>query len=169
MTRTGQVWQDGGDARRGRVVPLPPPGGAGGPWSASGTGAEYPRAASVERAEGAPGPARRPRDRQRDLADRELLAKRDRLIERFAAMQLDLGGVYYEMAIRDHLREDVLTRKAAEMQRVDAELRQVEEVLQQGGSSAHKCPACDALYAPGAAFCSRCGSSLAAPTGDPGR
>ena len=95
-------------------------------------------------------------------ADRELLAKRDRLIERFAAMQLDLGGVYCEMAIRDYMNADVLTRKAAEMQRVDAELRQVEGVLDQGGSGADKCPACDALYAPDAAFCSRCGSSLAA-------
>jgi hypothetical protein len=101
-------------------------------------------------------------------ADRELLAKRDRLIERFTAMQLDLGGVYYEMAIRDHVREDVLTRKAADMQRVDAELRHVEEVLE-GGSAANKCPACDAPYATGAAFCSRCGSSLVTGASDPRR
>jgi hypothetical protein len=66
-------------------------------------------------------------------AERELLAKRDRLVERFAAMQLDLGGVYYEMAIRGHVKGDVLTRKAAEMQRVDAELRQLEGVLEQIG------------------------------------
>jgi uncharacterized protein (DUF885 family) len=100
---------------------------------------------------------------QREGVDRQLLAKRDRLIERFAAMQLDLGGAYYEMAIRDHLNNDVLIRKAAEMQRVDAELRQVEGVLESGGSDARKCPACDAPSAPGAAFCSRCGSSLVAP------
>lgn len=99
---------------------------------------------------------------QREGADRQLLAKRDRLIERFAGMQLDLGGAYYEMAIRDHLNNDVLIRKAAEMQRVDAELRQVEGVLEAGGSDAGKCPACDAPAAPGAAFCSRCGSSLVA-------
>ena len=37
-------------------------------------------------------------------------------------MQADLGGAFYEMAIRDHVRMDVLTRKAAELQRVDAEL-----------------------------------------------
>ena len=98
---------------------------------------------------------------QRAPADRELLVKRDRLIERFAAMQLDLGGVYYEMAIRDHVDHEVLTRKAAEMQRVDAELSQVEGVLDAGGSS--RCPACDALYAPGSVFCSQCGTSLAAP------
>ena len=116
-----------------------------------------PRGPGVSKPVSPGGPEARP-----SPADRELLAKRDRLVERFAAMQLDLGGVYYEMAIRDHMRSDVLTRKAAEMQRVDAELRQVEGVLDRGGSGAHKCPACDALYAPGAAFCSQCGGALAA-------
>jgi hypothetical protein len=33
------------------------------------------------------------------------------------------------MAIRDHLRLDILARKAAELQRVDFELAQVEELL----------------------------------------
>jgi hypothetical protein len=102
-----------------------------------------------------------PPEAQREGADRQLLAKRDRLIERFAAMQLDLGGAYYEMAIRDHFNNDVLIRKAAEMQRVDAELRLLEGVLEGGGSSA-RCPACDAPSASGAAFCSQCGSSLLA-------
>jgi hypothetical protein len=62
-------------------------------------------------------------------ADRELLARRERLTERFALLQADLGGVFYEMAIRDHVRMDVLTRKAAELQRVDADLAQVEREL----------------------------------------
>jgi hypothetical protein len=109
----------------------------------------------------------RPAEAPKEGADRQLLAKRDRLIERFAAMQLDLGGAYYEMAIRDHFSNDVLIRKAAEMQRVDAELRLVEGVLEGGGSSASRCPACDALAAAGAAFCSQCGSSL--PAGNNGR
>jgi hypothetical protein len=104
---------------------------------------------------------------QRAPADRELLAKRDRLIERFAAMQLDLGGVYYEMAIREHINHAVLTRKAAEMQRVDAELSQVEGVLDGGGSGSGRCPACDAPYASGSVFCSQCGNSLAAPAPAP--
>jgi hypothetical protein len=94
--------------------------------------------------------------------ERELLAKRDRLIERFAAMQLDLGGVYYEMAIRDHVNEPVLIGKAAEMQRVDAELRHVEAVLAGAGTQAVACEACGAHAAPGASFCSRCGRPLAA-------
>ena len=59
----------------------------------------------------------------------ELTDRRDRLLERFTAIQLDLGGLFYEMAIRDHVRLDILTGKAAELQRVDAELSQVEQLL----------------------------------------
>ena len=44
-------------------------------------------------------------------------------------MQADLGGAFYEMAIRDHVKMDVLTRKAAELQRLDIELGEVEEAL----------------------------------------
>lgn len=61
--------------------------------------------------------------------DPELVAQRDRLVERFTMMQADLGGVLYEMVIRDHVRMDVLTRKAAELQRVDTDLAQVERAL----------------------------------------
>ena len=35
------------------------------------------------------------------------------------------------MAIRDHVKMDVLTRKAAELQRLDIELGEVEEALAQ--------------------------------------
>lgn len=60
----------------------------------------------------------------------DLRAQRDRLLEKFTIMQTDLGGAFYEMAIRDHVRMDVLTRKAAELQRVDAELLAVERMLE---------------------------------------
>ncbi len=59
----------------------------------------------------------------------DLIAQRDRLLEKFTVMQADLGGAFYEMAIRDHVRMDVLTRKAAELQRVDAELLAAERLL----------------------------------------
>jgi len=36
------------------------------------------------------------------------VAERDRLTERFALMQSELGGLFYEMAIRDHVQMDVL-------------------------------------------------------------
>jgi len=95
--------------------------------------------------------------------DPELLAKRERLIERFTVMQADLGGLFYEMAIRDHVRMDVLTRRAAELQRVDAELGQVERLLRSETSgAAGSCPSCDALHARGAVFCWQCGRPLVA-------
>ena len=56
-------------------------------------------------------------------------------------MQADLGGAFYEMAIRDHVRMDVLTRKAAELQRVDAELLAVERMLElERADAAGLCP-----------------------------
>jgi hypothetical protein len=66
-----------------------------------------------------------------DAVNREdLRTQRDRLLEKFTIMQADLGGAFYEMAIRDHVRIDVLTRKAAELQRVDAELLAAERMLE---------------------------------------
>ena len=75
----------------------------------------------------------------------DLLAQRDRLLEKFTIMQADLGGAFYEMAIRDHVRMDVLTRKAAELQRSDA---------------AGNCPSCGAPYGHAVRFCGHCGASL---------
>jgi NADH pyrophosphatase NudC (nudix superfamily) len=91
----------------------------------------------------------------------ELIAQRDRLLEKFTVMQADLGGAFYEMAIRDHVRMDVLTRKAAELQRVDAELLAVERVLElQREDAAGLCPSCAAPFAPGVRFCAQCGNPL---------
>ena len=96
-----------------------------------------------------------------DTQRRELLAERDRLVKRFALMQSDLGGVFYEMAIRDHVRMDVLTQKAAELQRVDAALAAVERSLRgDDGPPAGTCPACSAPHGADARFCSRCGQPL---------
>jgi hypothetical protein len=96
--------------------------------------------------------------------DPELLAQRDRLVERFAIMQSELGGLFYEMAIRDHVRMEVLIPKAADLQRVDAELGQLERIIESGSSKAGgNCPACGAVYAHGAAFCAQCARPLTAP------
>ena len=101
----------------------------------------------------------------------ELLRQRDRLAERFTMMQADLGGVFYEMAIRDHVRMDVLTRKAAELQRVDADLQQVERELRgehvAPAPPAGHCPACGAAHAGDARFCAGCGDALATLAADP--
>jgi hypothetical protein len=91
----------------------------------------------------------------------ELIAQRDRLLEKFTVMQADLGGAFYEMAIRDHVRLDVLTRKAAELQRVDAELLAVERTLElERSDAAGLCPSCGAPYAPAVHFCAQCGTPL---------
>jgi hypothetical protein len=91
----------------------------------------------------------------------ELIAQRDRLLEKFTIMQADLGGAFYEMAIRDHVRMDVLTRKAAELQRVDAELLSVERVLElERADAAGMCPSCGSPYGHGVRFCAQCGQSL---------
>jgi hypothetical protein len=92
---------------------------------------------------------------------RELRAQRDRLIEKFTIMTSDLGGAFYEMAIRDHVRLDVLTRKAAELQRVDAELAAVERALElERADAAGICAACGTPFGHGTRFCSQCGASL---------
>src|SRR4051794_23402639 len=96
----------------------------------------------------------------------ELIGQRDRLLEKFTVMQADLGGAFYEMAIRDHVRMDVLTRKAAELQRVDSELLAVERVLElQREDAAGLCPSCGAPFAPGVRFCAQCGTPLV-PAGE---
>jgi hypothetical protein len=93
--------------------------------------------------------------------NRELIAERDRLLEKFTVMQADLGGAFYEMAIRDHVKMDVLTRKAAELQRLDIELGEVEAALAlQRSDSTGACANCGAEFEPGARFCSRCGEEL---------
>jgi len=91
----------------------------------------------------------------------ELVAQRDRLLEKFTVMQADLGGAFYEMAIRDHVRLDVLTRKAAELQRVDAELLTVERMLElERADAAGLCPGCGAPFGHAVRFCAQCGHAL---------
>jgi hypothetical protein len=95
------------------------------------------------------------------LPDPSLVARRDRLTERFATLQLELGGLYYEMAIRDHVLPDVLGERAAQLQQIDAELAHVTALIESGaGAAAGACPSCHAPHARGAAFCWQCGEPL---------
>jgi hypothetical protein len=59
----------------------------------------------------------------------DLEARRTRLAREYAELQSDLGGLVYEMAIRDAYRLDVITRQAAKLQAVDAQLTEVERSL----------------------------------------
>lgn len=91
----------------------------------------------------------------------DLQARRDSLAERLAELHWDLGGLAYEMAIRDHFRLDVLVRQAARLQEVDAELAEVERILRlDQASAAGACGKCGALYARGSVFCRQCGTEL---------
>jgi hypothetical protein len=93
--------------------------------------------------------------------DADLRKQRDRLLEKFTIMQSDLGGAFYEMAIRDHVRIDVLTAKAAELQRVDAELLALERLLElDRADAAGLCTGCGAPYGHADRFCPQCGTSL---------
>jgi hypothetical protein len=95
--------------------------------------------------------------------DPEVLAQRDRLTERFALLQSELGGLFYEMAIRDSIQMDILVAKAAELQRLDGELGALERLLESGASAiGGHCPQCGSVYAPGAAFCAQCANPLTA-------
>ncbi len=92
---------------------------------------------------------------------RELRRRRRSLAQRVAELTWDLGGLAYEMAIRDHYRLDVLARKAAELQQADAELDEVQRLLAGAEAGIHgQCRSCGAVHSRGAAFCWHCGASL---------
>jgi hypothetical protein len=91
----------------------------------------------------------------------QLRARLTELAEKVAALHWDLGGLTYEMAIRDHFRLDVLVRKAAELQEADAELGEVERLLAEADQGVGgQCRACGAPHSRGAAYCWRCGQAL---------
>ena len=89
------------------------------------------------------------RNRQRELA------------QRVAELTWDLGGLTYEMAIRDHYRLDVLARRAAELQEADAQLSEVQRLLASSEAGVHgQCRSCGAVHSRGAAYCWQCGAPL---------
>jgi hypothetical protein len=106
-------------------------------------------------------PAAPPAAEQASARRAELAARKDRLTRELAELQWDLGGLTYEMAIRDHFRLDVLVRRAARLQEVDAELGEIERLLKMEDAGASgTCPSCGALHSRGAVYCWQCGASL---------
>jgi hypothetical protein len=78
-----------------------------------------------------------------------------------AELTWDLGGLTYEMAVRDHYRLDVLARRAAELQEADAELGEVQRLLASAEAGVHgHCRSCGAVHSRGAAYCWQCGAPL---------
>jgi hypothetical protein len=91
----------------------------------------------------------------------DLMRRRDELAGRLAELQWDLGGLTYEMAIRNHLRVDVLVRRAAVLQEVDNQLEEVERIVRsEQTGTAGTCSSCQAPHSGGAAYCWQCGQRL---------
>jgi hypothetical protein len=91
----------------------------------------------------------------------DLERRRDQLNARVAELQWDLGGLVYEMAIRDRIRVDVIVKRAALLQDADAELSEVERILRmEQTATAGACSECGAPHSSGAAFCWQCGHSI---------
>ena len=83
----------------------------------------------------------------------ELRRRRYELAERVAELTWDLGGLTYEMAIRDHYRLDVLARRAAELQQADAQLAEVQRLLSGAEGGVHgQCRSCGAVHSRGARY-----------------
>jgi hypothetical protein len=91
----------------------------------------------------------------------DLERRRDQLSARVAELQWDLGGLVYEMAIRDRIRVDVIVKRAAALQNADAELSEVERILRiEQTATAGQCPNCNAPHSSGAVYCWQCGQPL---------
>jgi hypothetical protein len=91
----------------------------------------------------------------------DLQRRRDALAEQVTELHWDLGGLAYEMAIRDHFRLDVLVRRAALLQEGDAELAEVERLLRREHDGvAGSCASCSAPHSRGALYCWQCGTTL---------
>jgi hypothetical protein len=91
----------------------------------------------------------------------DLRRRRDQLEARVAELQWDLGGLVYEMAVRDRIRVDVIVQRAALLQDADAELGEVERILRlEETGTAGICGHCSAPHSTGASFCWQCGQPL---------
>lgn len=106
----------------------------------------------------APGPAAPP---SREESNVDLSRRRDQLMARVAELQWDLGGLAYEMAIRNRMQTELLVRRAVALQDADAELSEVERIvrMEQTGT-AGSCANCGAPHSSGATFCWQCGKTL---------
>jgi hypothetical protein len=91
----------------------------------------------------------------------DLERRRDVLKARVAELQWDLGGLVYEMAIRDRIKLDVLVKRAAVLQDADSELSEIERILRlEHTHEAGACANCGAPHSTGASFCWQCGQPI---------
>ena len=91
----------------------------------------------------------------------DLERRRDQLKTRVAELQWDLGGLVYEMAIRDRIRVDVLVKRAAWLQDADSELCEIERILRlEQTATAGVCGSCGSPHSTGASYCWQCGQPI---------
>jgi chorismate mutase len=91
----------------------------------------------------------------------DLERRRDQLIARVAELQWDLGGLVYEMAIRNRIKVEVLVERAIALQDADAELSEVERIVRsEETGTAGSCSSCSAPHSSGATYCWQCGQPL---------
>lgn len=91
----------------------------------------------------------------------DLQRRREQLTARVAELQWDLGGLVYEMAIRNSIKVETMVRRAVILQDADAELHEVERILRMDETgTAGSCQSCGAPHSNGATFCWQCGKPL---------
>jgi hypothetical protein len=93
----------------------------------------------------------------------DLQRRREQLVARVAELQWDLGGLVYEMVVRNSVNVEVIVKRAVPLQDADAELSEVERILRMEESgTAGVCGSCGAPHSSGATFCWQCGKPLLA-------
>jgi hypothetical protein len=99
--------------------------------------------------------------------DEELVVDLERRREprgaRVAELQWDLGGLVYEMVVRNSIDVELIVKRAVPLQDADAELSEVERILRlEESGAAGTCTGCGAPHSSGATFCWQCGAPLLA-------
>lgn len=93
----------------------------------------------------------------------DLQRRREQLVARVAELQWDLGGLVYEMVVRNNIDIEVIVKRAVPLQDADAELSEVERILRmEETGAAGACTGCGAPHSSGATFCWQCGKPLMA-------
>ena len=91
----------------------------------------------------------------------DLERRREQLVAKVAELQWDLGGLVYEMIVRNSIDVEVIVKRAVPLQDADAELGEVERILRMEQSgTAGLCTSCGAPHSSGATFCWQCGKPL---------
>jgi len=91
----------------------------------------------------------------------DLERRREQLAAKVAELQWDLGGLVYEMIVRNSIDVEVIVKRAVPLQDADAELGEVERILRtEQTGTAGACTNCGAPHSSGATFCWQCGKPI---------